>query len=52
MQPYYKKKFKFKKNDFPNSVKFYEKAVSLPIFYNLKKKDIIKVIDLIRKKVS
>ena len=40
MQPYYKKKFKFKKNDFLNSVKFYESAISLPIFYNLKKKDI------------
>tara|TARA_B100000029_G_scaffold336087_1_gene328181 strand:- start:931 stop:2091 length:1161 start_codon:yes stop_codon:yes gene_type:complete len=52
MQPYYKKKFKFKKNDFPNSVKFYESAVSLPIFYNLKKKDINKVVHLIRKKVS
>jgi len=47
LQPYYKKKFGFKKGDYPVVEKFYLKEVSLPIFYSLKKKDIYKVIHLI-----
>ena len=34
----YKKKFKFKNNDFPNSMSFFENEVSIPIFPDLKKK--------------
>ena len=44
MQPYYKKKYGFKKKNFPNSIKFYENTLSLPIYYdlNLKKLNYIK----------
>ena len=35
----YKKKFKYKKKDFPISVDFFNKEVSIPIFPNLSKKD-------------
>ena len=46
---YYKKKFNFKKRDFPNSEDFYNKEMSLPIYPLLKKKYVFKVIDNIIK---
>ena len=36
-QPFIKNKYNYKKGDFPKSEKFYEKEVSLPIFYRLQK---------------
>ena len=49
LHAYYKKKFKFKKNDFPVSENFYKSEVSLPIYYGLKKKEVYKVINSIEK---
>lgn len=40
---YFKKKFKFKKKNFPNSEKFYDQEVSLPIYYSLKKSQLERV---------
>ena len=48
LQPYYKKKYGFKKGDYPVAEKFYSQELSLPIFYSLKKNDINKVIKLIK----
>ena len=36
LQPFYKNKYNFKKNDFPVSEKFYKQEVSLPIYPLLK----------------
>jgi len=36
-QPYYKKKYNYKPDDFPNSSKYYKEALSIPIFYGLKR---------------
>lgn len=36
-QPYYKKKYNYDPEDFPNASKYYRKALSIPIFYDLKK---------------
>tara|TARA_B100000029_G_C17585368_1_gene961014 strand:+ start:1453 stop:2598 length:1146 start_codon:yes stop_codon:yes gene_type:complete len=47
LQPYYKKKFGFKKGDFPVAEKFYEREVSLPIYYSLKKREQLKIVKLI-----
>lgn len=44
----YKKKFKFKKGFFPNAELFYSREVSLPIYYSLKEKTIIKIINIIK----
>ena len=44
LQNYYKNKYGFKKNDFKIAENFYSKEVSLPIYYDLKTKDQIKVI--------
>ncbi len=52
LQPYYKKKFKFKKGDFPNAENFYEQEVSIPMFYDLKKKQQYKVIKNILKLIN
>jgi len=49
---YYKKKFNFKKGDFPFSEDFYDKEVSLPIYPTLKKKQILYVIECIKKILS
>lgn len=35
---FYKKKFKINFKNFPNTERFYQEVVSLPIFYDLKKK--------------
>ena len=40
LQPFYKKKFNFKKGDFPIAEKFYDEEVSLPIYFALKKNEI------------
>ena len=45
LQNYYKNKYGFKKNDFKIAENFYSKEVSLPIYYDLKTKDQIKVIN-------
>ena len=49
LQNYYKKKYRFKKGDFKNSENFYKEEVSLPIYYNLRKKDQSRIINVIKK---
>ena len=46
LQPFYKK-LGFKKGSFPNSEKHARSVISIPIFPNLKKKNIFKIIKLI-----
>ena len=48
LQPFYKKRYGFKKGDFPIAEKFYEKEVSLPIYFSLKTNEIYKVIKNIK----
>ena len=48
-QPFVKKRAKFKKGDFPVAENFYEKQISLPVFYKITK---IQQINLIRKLLS
>ena len=52
LHPYYKKKYNFKIKSFPNSNDYYEKALSIPIFYDLKRKEQQFVIKMINKIVS
>ena len=37
LQPYFKRKYNYDANKFPESMKYYEQALSIPIFYSLKK---------------
>ena len=52
LQPYYKKKYNYNPKKFPISMNYYEKALSIPIFYDLKKKEqdkiIKKIIDILK----
>lgn len=45
---FYKKKFNIMKKDFPNSEKFYNEEVSLPIFYTLKEIEVYKIVRLLK----
>ena len=49
LQPFYKKNYKFSKNDLKKSIQFYEEEISLPIYYSLKNKDINYVIHQLKK---
>jgi UDP-4-amino-4,6-dideoxy-N-acetyl-beta-L-altrosamine transaminase len=49
LQPYYMKKFGFRKGQFQFAEDYYDKAISLPIYYSLKKKEVLKVVNLIKK---
>jgi len=40
LQPYYVKKYNFKKGDFQNAETYYDTCLSIPIFPNLKKKEV------------
>jgi len=40
LQPYYTKKFGYKKGDFPISEKFYQEEISIPIYPNLTKNEL------------
>ena len=50
--PYYKDKYKFKENDFPNTNKFYDDVFSIPNYVGLKKKEQLKFIRLLKKYVQ
>ena len=47
LQPYYRKNFGFKEEDFPHAVAFYQREVSLPMFPNLSQEDIKYVADCV-----
>ena len=49
LQPYYKTKYNYKSSKFPVSMKYYEQALSIPIFYTLTKKEQDNVIKVITK---
>ena len=48
-QPYYKKRFKYSVKDFPNSEKFYNQEISIPIFFDINKSTIYKVVRILQK---
>lgn len=52
LQPYYKLMFGYSEGDFPNAENFYKKIISLPIYYNLTKDEISKVIDTLGKLIN
>lgn len=49
LHPYYKKRYRFKKNDFPNAAYFSERTISLPLSAKLKDEDVFDVIKAVRK---
>jgi len=49
IHPYYKNRFKYKKNDFPNAAFISDRIISVPISAKLKEQDVKNVIDAIKK---
>ena len=49
LQKFYKDKYEFKINNFPNSNIFYSREVSIPIFYKITKEQQIYVKDTLYK---
>ncbi len=52
LHPFYKKKFGYKKGDFPIAEGYYEKAITLPLFPAMTEKNIKKVIETVKKIVN
>lgn len=48
LQPYYRRKYNYKAKKFPVSMEYYEKALSIPIFYGLKKSEQLFVIKTLK----
>ena len=46
---FYKKKFHYKKGDYPEAEKFYAREISLPIYFDLKMKNVEQIIKLFKK---
>lgn len=49
IQPFYQKLFNLKADDFPNSIKFYNSAISLPIFPMLTEEKVFFICDTLKK---
>lgn len=49
LQPYYQEKFGFKVGDFPKAEEFYAQEISLPLYPQLSKKEIKKVISTVKR---
>ena len=52
LQPFYKKNYDFSKGDFPIAEKFYNKAVSIPIYPSIENGDLNKVINDIKSSIG
>ena len=49
LHPYYKEKYGFKGDDFPNAESLYQNEISLPIYPNMEDKDVEDVISAVKK---
>lgn len=52
LQPYYQKKFGFRKGDFPKAEKFYDRALTLPLFPKMSDEDVNDVIAAVKKVID
>jgi dTDP-4-amino-4,6-dideoxygalactose transaminase len=48
LHPYWRDRYDLKPNDFPNALKSYERAVSLPLFTKMNEEDLVWVIQAVR----
>jgi UDP-4-amino-4,6-dideoxy-N-acetyl-beta-L-altrosamine transaminase len=52
LQPFYRKKFGYKKGDFPVAERYYERAITLPLFPKMKNEEVEKVIKTVKKIIN
>jgi dTDP-4-amino-4,6-dideoxygalactose transaminase len=48
MHPYYKKRFGYKKGDFPEAEHFYDKTLSLPLYPSMEDADVERVVNCVK----
>ena len=52
LQPFYKKKFGYKKGNFPIAENYYQRAITLPLYPKMTNKDIARVIKTVKKIIN
>jgi UDP-4-amino-4,6-dideoxy-N-acetyl-beta-L-altrosamine transaminase len=50
--PYYQTKYKIDELNFPHAEKYYEEAISLPIYYDLKVSEVYKIVEILNTPVN
>jgi UDP-4-amino-4,6-dideoxy-N-acetyl-beta-L-altrosamine transaminase len=48
LHPYYKRRFGYKKGDFPEAERFYERALSLPLYPSMEDADVERVVNCVK----
>jgi len=52
LQPYYQKRFGYRRGDFPKAENYYSRAITLPVFPKMSDKDIDDVVAVVKKVIS
>lgn len=52
LHPYYRRRFSYKQGDYPKAERYYERAITLPIFPKMSQQDIEDVIEAVRKVIT
>ena len=52
LQPFYRREFGYKKGDYPRAERYYERAITLPIFPKMTDKDIKDVTKAVEKVIA
>jgi len=52
LQPYYQKRFGYRRGDFPKAENYYSRAITLPIFPKMTEKDINDVVKAVKKVIN
>ena len=51
LQPFYQREFGYRKGDYPSAEKYYDRAITLPVFPGMSNEDVSAVIEAVRKVV-
>jgi len=52
LQPFYKREFGYKKGDYPKAERYYERAITLPIFPKMSDEDVYDVIEAVMRVIT
>ena len=52
LQPYYQKRFGYRRGDFPKAENYYSRAITLPVFPKMSEKDIDDVVSAVKKVIN
>jgi perosamine synthetase len=52
LQPFYEKEFEYKRGDYPKAERYYERAITLPIFPKMSDEDVQDVIEAVQKVIQ